>query len=489
MKTMKFLFFIALSFISACSSNSSSPTAPPELPVGSLPIGELEYTTVVLESTHLQETSASISEEMISTIVKSLLADGEESENCHVESNGTGSDGQCLTPLNMTGYASSVALGLSSGGAPVRLFGSTVGSISLDRGGEMEVSPFNLAEPLDMQGTSNLQDAEDPDSLWDRLIVMTAVIDIKAQIKQKFWTVRFAFVSQQAGDEEALQECVDEPYLESILQYGGLLEEGETDGSYRKGDLLLCQKDLEDEECSDDDFQWLDLDTDQLTSVRPDNPLQHDWADNDEVECSDNNGEGYDISLGGYDLTAEIDEPFQLEGELDDCLKEYTTTDPASGEVSTGNVLSADFDFDMESAVYLEGITNGFLSSLSDAEILSAFNLKQIYSRDLQDDPGGISSDDAGISVAANITLSQNDSLTCTDGEDVASSLLPGDECSPDAEIKSSCSHEPCSDSLYDEVEDTVWSSSGGSCPTYCTIQLCDEYNGTFRAVYCTPDC
>jgi len=481
------IFFCLLS----CSPSPISPAPPSDLPYGALPIGELENTQITLESTNLLSSDLDLVD---LPYLHFLVSAEEETTNCHVGNQTEGADGQCLTPINITGKAASIGLGVRNGAVPVRLVGANLGQIGLDQYGALEVSPYDLANPLSMTGTSSVEDAEETDTQWDTLIVYTAYMDIKSQIKQQFWTVRLAFVSQQPADEADIQTCVDEHYLEAITQNSGLLPAGETSGTYRRGDTLLCKKSTMDEACADADFQWLDLDTGTLVSTRPNNPLQNAWADQTEITCTSSEeaqtlDQGYDLGIGGYDMLASLDAAFGLSAEWGDaCQKTYTYTNLTTGTVQTGNTLSANFDFDMSDSIFLNDILDGTLDSISDAEILTAFSLKQMYLRSLEENPEttGI---DAYLSVSANLNVVQDDSLTCPDIDDVADELLTGTSCSPDGEIREDCTHEACSPG-FEQVGSTIWSSqTEGSCTTYCTKQTCDDYHGAWRTITCSPDC
>ncbi len=480
-------FFCLLS----CNPSPISPAPPSDLPYGALPIGELESTQITLESTNLLSSDLDLID---LPYLHFLVSEDDETINCHVANQTEGADGQCLTPINITGKASSIGLGVRNGAIPVRLVGANLGQIGLDQYGALEVSPYDLANPLSMTGTSNVEDAEDANTEWDTLLVYTAYMDIKAQIKQQFWTVRLAFVSQQPAEETDVQTCVDQHYLEAITQNSGLLPAGETTGTYRRGDTLLCKKTTVDETCVDADFQWLDLDTGTLISTRPANPLQNAWADQTEITCTSSEesqtlAHGYDLGIGGYDMLASLDEAFKLSAEWGgSCQKTYTYTNPTTGTVQTGNTLSANFDFDMSDSIFLNNIMDGTLTHSSDAEILTAFSLKQMYLRSLEENPEttGV---EAYLSVSANLSVSQDDTLTCPDIADVDDTLLTGESCTPDGEIRVDCTHEACTPD-FEQVGSTIWSSqTAGSCTTYCTKQTCDDYHGVWRTITCSPDC
>lgn len=454
------------------SCGTGSPSAPTELPTSSLPLGALEQANIILESNNL-------------TSLESISA------NCHVSAPNAQTDGQCLTPINITGKASSISLGRTTGGPPARLFGSTVGAISLDRHGELEVSPFDFANALGFEGESNLQDDE-LKTEWNQLTVYVAYMDVKAQIKQKFWTVRFAFVSEPVSEEEFITSCVDEFYLESIAGNSGLLDDNADNKTFQLGDMLLCIKDNEDGLCSPSDFQWLDTNSDSFVSTRPTSPHQHEFTPYIETECSQEGGEGYDIQLGGYDLYADIEEPFELSAKLEECQQIFTYTNPITEEISTGNTMSATFDYDSTQTVLLKDINTSQLDTFSNAEIFEAFTLKQLYLRANSDDPEG-TGNDPNIDVTATITVSDDETTTCVDSTDVDSSLLTGDDCQPDGEIRDDCTHETCSPG-FESMSGSIWSSSSYSsgsetCTEYCTRQTCDEYNGSWRNIYCIPEC
>jgi hypothetical protein len=479
MNKLILLWVMVAGLMTGCGG-ASSPSIPSQTPTGSLPMGELQSSSVVLASNNLFDADALINEV--------LFAESAPSD-CTVIGAGQGATGSCLTPLNMTGYASSINLGSSESTGPARLFGSTSYDISLDRHGELEVSPFDLKEPITIRANTNLEDQ--PEGIaWTTVSVFTAVLDVQAEIKNQYWTVRFAFVSQQPADEEMFESCIDdEHYLERIRENSGLLADGETTGTYRKGDLMVCIKNTPDEACTDGDFSWLDTDTGLFAAVRPENPLQHAFAQEYEPSC-EAGSPGYEISLGGYDLLASFDHPFELSATMEEsCLRDFTYTDPLSQETTTGNTLEAEFDYDMVDAVFLEDIDSNDISSTSDEDLLRAFTLQQIWIRSTYDDPTAAIGNDASLSAEPTITVSQNNALECLDSSDVDSQYLTGDDCTPDEQIRTDCEYESCGTG-FDDMSGTIWSvQDQGGCNEYCTVQSCDDYAGSKRIIYCAPQC
>lgn len=445
-------------------------------------MGELDASQLVLKSTSLFEIDGSIAPEML------YLSN--VTDSCTLYGTGQEASGTCLTPLNMTGYASTIALGSATAGmGPGRLFGSTTGSISLTRYGELDVAPFDLKDPITLKASSNLEDAGE-NAMWNTVIVYTAVLDVQLEMGSAFWTVRFAFVSQQPADEDVFDGCVDEHYREKIEENSGLLVGDDTTGTYRKGDVMVCIKDSAEDACSDSEFQWLDLDSDTLVDSRPQNPLQHAFADINEPSCV-NNDPGYDIGLGGYDLVARLPQTFELSAEYGDesCLRDFTYVDPLSQEESTGNTLSAEFDYDMTQSVFVEGISPESLTTRTDAEILSVLTLNQIWMRSTFEDPTAITGDDLGLDATADISVTQDETLSCSDGSDVDDQYLTGDDCTPDAQIRTDCTYAACSGD-YEEMSGKIWSvSTEGGCNDYCTVQTCDDNGGSVKHIHCAPEC
>lgn len=470
-----------LAFVSC--GGASGPTLPSQTPSGNLPMGELESAGIILKSDDLAD---------ISTLVKdaSLYVIDSSANDCTLRASSEEASGACLTPLNLSGYAASVNLGSAEAGeGPGRLFGSTSYSISLNRYGELEVAPFDLQEPITMSASSNLEDAG-AGATWNTVIVYTAVMDVQVEIKNTFWTLRFAFVSQQPADEEILDGCVDDYYRERIEQSSGLLASGETEGTYRKGDVMVCMQDSADTACTDADFMWFDLDSSSFVATRPANPAQHLFAEEYEASCAVSDSGGYDIGLGGYDLVAQLPETIELSAEFDDsCLRTFTSVDGDTGEETQGNTLSAEFDYEMENAVFVEGIAAADIDSTDDATIFQALTLSQLWIRSTFEDPTAITGDDLGLSAVPTITVSQDDTLSCQDESEVDATYLTGADCTPDGEIRTDCTYETCEPD-FAAVAGTIWSSSeNGGCTEYCTVQSCDDFGGATRRIYCAPEC
>lgn len=481
LRKMTLLFsLLVLSVAFVRCGGSASPVVPAELPSVSNPLGTKELAELYLTSTNLN-TVASLNT-ALATAFLNLEENDSESENCHIESNSVGVDGQCVTPLNISGLAASINLGSSLGGGdgPARLFGGTFGA-SLDRNGEFEVYPFDFANPIPMQGESNLEDQSDKDFEWNMIAVYVATMDIKMQLKGEYWTLRYAFTTQSASNEPLIESCVDEHYFESIEQNSRI-----SDIDFYEGDVMLCRKSSETDECADTDFLWLDLDTETFTATRPNNPFQHDWADNEEVQC-EQEGEGYSISLGGYDIVGTIATPFKLSAELDACERIFTYTDPVTGAVSSGNTLNATFDYDAEDFIFIDTLENDF-TTFTDAGLMQLINISQIWRREQQEDPAG-NGGETNLNVTASISITNDDSFECEEVADVDDRLLSGGDCTPDTEIRPDCPHAACSPG-FDEVEGTIWSvQEGGGCQVFCTRQSCDEYNGATKSIYCVPEC
>jgi hypothetical protein len=483
LKSLIFVFILSFG-LSACGGTSlTTPSAPAELPSNAeAPLGVQELASIYLKSTNL-ESVASLSEYIVNEFVYYAEAeDDDETQNCHIEGGDISEDGQCLTPINMSGKAStiSVASSTANGEGPARLFGSTVGAISTGQYGTLEISEFDFASPIAMQGESNVYDADD-DEDWDLITVYVAYLDIQAKLKGKYWTVRYAFVDQVPSDNTTISTCVDEHYLESMEENANVLDT-DTEETFQNGDLMVCIKDTATAACADTDFQWLNTDTDTLVSTRPTNPFQHEWADEAETSCDASEGEGYSIQLGGYDLYASTT-AFNLSAEFEACQQMFSYTDPDTDDVSTGNTLGATFDYDMEESVFIDAVS---VDGLTDAELLEAFHLKQIYLRANSEYPEAVGGE-AFLSVDADIVVTQDDTITCETADEIDDEYLTGADCMPSAQVKEECTHEVC-DPYFTAIDDSIWSetSAGDSCSVYCTKQTCD---GTTKQIYCTPDC
>ncbi len=400
------LYSFLLLILSACSSTggSGAPVPPTELPSNSGPASSY------LSSSNLISVE-SLSRSVLWNFNPAITPTSATTACTVTDSDNNVVSGTCINPINITGYALQVDIldlgGTQGTGAsgPARLFAGDTTT-----GERWGYAPFDFADPVAMAGTPNLPDFNDS-YRWDHVNVEANNLDVVAFIKDQYWHIRMVFTSSPVTLETAVQNCgIEQNTYDALATYTRYLSD--TIDFYR-GDILLCRKDSSTDTCTDTDWQWYDLDSNQFTSTRPSNPLQHDWTAND-VSCSLDENNRPSINEGHYDLFAETEE-YYLTGEYSNCYIDFTYIDPDTSESSSGNTLSAEFDFDSESSVFLPNISNSTLSSSSNNEILNAFIFKQMYIRNSFDDPDAIVDGIANLTAEPTIAVSQDDNADCVE--------------------------------------------------------------------------
>lgn len=375
---------------------------------------------VIMSSSQLA--SANISE-------MALVGKAQTQTDCQIAlSSEVQESGKCITPLNVGGNVSSISLSsqYNMGDAgPARILGGG-SELALTSAGAVDVESFTLTE------ADQISAGEDTVSsttyYFDRIQLLLANIDVKFAAASKYFTVRYVFFQQPILGNTTIDECITDMNYRNEIETNGELF---SNIGFQSGDILVCQKDTEDETCSDSDFQWVDTNAGTLSSDRSSiltanlAQLDGDEAQAEEVDCEDNGG---DMSLGGINIRANITSPFVITAveNADGTSKTYTYTPDCSptsateggctgDEGTTGTNVAFVIDFDTEQAIFVNSDDINDIDTVSVQDLLSNITsvmLKPLYI--LNNTPVAAAGLDPAWNASVTASLSASTFGTCT---------------------------------------------------------------------------
>lgn len=338
------------------------------------------------------------------------LAPDLAAETCgHVQASQSGPaiDGKCLTPDNVTVWASTVSIfKINSGseGTGARLLG---GGTGLGKNGYLEGALFNLSQAGTLKGEDTLWEVKATKPEFDSIGLAMAYLRIAFKTNTQEWEALLPFVDQPVEDIQAIKDCVDAPALANIKTNANVI----TGLSYKKGDYLFCKK-TTGSSCSFSDFKWFDTTTKTLTSTRPSAPKRFSYADNYEVKCKTPGTDSTPPDMDFYthamffSLSSKIkihgdfshgsdseinkgaDKPYGIsQADWDAHTQAGGSSNPffiytldSNGTKTTGNRMDVKLSFDMTDWIVIDGVYD--FTSATDAQILSGFNTKDLFMRD-----------------------------------------------------------------------------------------------------------
>lgn len=331
-------------------------------------------------------------------------------ESCgHVQATQTSSaiDGKCLTPDNVTVWASTVSLFKINAGFDgnfARLLG---GGSGLGKNGYLEGAPFNLSQAGTLKGEDTLWEVKGTKPEFDSVGLSMAYVKIAFTTNTQQWEALLPFVDQPLEENQSIKDCVDAAGLANIKNNANVL----TGLTFKKGDYLFCKK-TTGSSCALSDFKWFDTTAKVLTSTRPTTPKRFAYADNYEVKCNSAGSQetppdmSFDYHYVSFALTSKIklygDFSHGSDSEINkgagipygmtqDDWEAHTqaggSTNPffiytldSNGTKTTGNRLDVKLSFDMSDWIVIDGVYD--FTSATDDQILSGFNTKDFFMRD-----------------------------------------------------------------------------------------------------------
>jgi hypothetical protein len=340
-------------------------------------------------------------------------------------------EGSCLSPLSFGGWATRVDLWTDVSGAGATRVMSESES-DQDAGEIISGAEFDFAEPNGsaLTGNNTLTEEYDVQNPYKGVSVELAYVNFKVYLKDKYVTVLIPTYDQPFGDF-AMEACGFDSDVASQDRYedANLLDDME----FKRGDFLFCVKDAETDECTADDYQWLDTDSDTLVSTRPDNPKVSHHLANIDVECSNDGDDRYGFNFKSISFVASLAEDSQFKlwgdyshgsmsnqwpnatsplGEGGDSEEEpyviyyYTSADD---EEEVGSELVMEFDFDSSDTVFIEDLRASDVTTATLGEVLAKVHLKSQWAYDeksADDVEGGYTDHYAGMTATVNVTLS-----------------------------------------------------------------------------------
>ena len=227
--------------------------------------------------------------------------------------------GQCLTPINVTGFVQEVNFDHNQDDTllrgSTRVFSEderTTGDGEIFTGGEIDFS-----DPTkNLVGNNTFSDIyEEPRLIFTHLGIGMFYMKVKFELKDQFITMLVTSFRQPVSSEDNFSSCDSTISAEERAQSQYEVELL-SDMTFEPGDFLFCVKSSTDDVCAASDFLWLDNDTDSLTATRPSNPRQSSSLKK-EPSCDSGEGGGIYLTMPTISVLAKFTEDgyFSLYGD------------------------------------------------------------------------------------------------------------------------------------------------------------------------------
>lgn len=282
--------------------------------------------------------------------------------------------GSCITPISITGSVSNISIGGDYFGGGTRLLG---GGSGFGQEYIIEGESFDLANPLSLGGEDNAQDTS-LDNLNTRVGVTFNYMDIQFAMRRaneqlSYWTYRYAFMPHPFTSEKVYTNNDTATPVDTGTSVADCLSSGTSEvlglatanntsllgGStgVKAGDILVCIKDSSEATCASNDFQWLNTQTNELVSTRPDsNVFQFSHAAEHKVSCEQADP-GFELDLGGHAFTADLYDGIYFSAEIDGDFKLYQFKKEGDSEVTEGEDMTMFIDFDTKNSIFVTDLT------------------------------------------------------------------------------------------------------------------------------------
>lgn len=346
-------------------------------------------------------------------------------------------EGSCTTPTSFVAYAGVLSALSETGSTPdeARL-ASTFNYHESANGAIQQGLEIDFSSASNFSAYNELWAQYEVQDTYKYAGLSLAYEKIKFEVKSKFVTMFLASYSQPFAQwEDVFDGCsiseadkTQSRYTDADLLPGMVFE---------RGDYLFCVKDNDSDVCAAEDYQWLDLDTNQLVSSRPSNPRVHEFLVDDGPTCTTEGGNRHSPSWSPIRLGATFEKPFQLYADFShgvnsvqwkDSMQPFVAgaSEPANdefeepwliyyhkedgaSEVTSGTNLSMTFDFGSQDLIYFDGLRGSDIDSSTLEEVLAKAYARHdwYFQKKGEDDIVGFEMKDYAIlSVKASIAVS-----------------------------------------------------------------------------------
>jgi len=315
--------------------------------------------------------------------------------------------GSCITPMSVSGNVVSLNLTGNYFGGGIRLLG---GGSGFGQDFVIEGSAFNMENPEALGGEDNAQDTAFSE-LNNRIETRFNYLDIKFAIPRNdgnaFWTFKYVFVDSPFTDTatytagsvdgqftatgETVADCIANEYPDAVQDAidhnAGLL--GGVTGA-KAGDILVCRKVSSVLNCANNDFEWLNISSNEFSTTRPADADVYKFNSlaNHKVTCEAQE-QGYNLDLGGFDVVADLYSDVMFSAEIDRDSKIYEFQQSGvSSSYQSGSEMSMLIDFDVRKSLFIYSQGNDFslattpdyseLQNTSDGELAKAIWFKPV---------------------------------------------------------------------------------------------------------------
>lgn len=373
---------------------------------------------------------------LVSTdLINAGLVEIDPPADCNFQLDIESGSGTCLTPSSFTGFATLLGASDSTvqdpdaGGARIAGVASNLDGApdEVVNGGE-----FDMAVQSSFSTWNELWANYEYKSTYDYIGAELFYQRMTVELNSKFYTVLIPAYDQPFIDSDAAS-CVPEAERGAARYQNADKIPGLT---FQRGDYLFCVKDSDDE-CEASDYRWYDKDSQSLVDTRPSNPRTHPWLVKDPITCN-TEGEGQNFSIIGVPFSARLKSGFKLYADWSNGVNSVQWKDEkgafgqepnpdnladedyerpfllyyyedANGNQSEGTNLDMVFDFDVSESMFLEGVAQSDVASLTDAEIAAVIYSKHDWALEQKAEknivgysPNHIS----GMEVSVEVTLS-----------------------------------------------------------------------------------
>ena len=315
--------------------------------------------------------------------------------------------GSCITPMSVKGNVVSVNLTGNYFGGGIRLLG---GGSGFGQNFVIEGKDFNMENPEALGGEDNAQDTAF-NEINSRIETKFNYLDIKFAVPRSdgnsFWTIKYVFVDNPFTDTptytagnvdgeftatgDTVADCIGDEYPDAVqdaIDNNANLLGGITNA--QAGDILICRKISSILDCSNSDFEWLNITDNQFTTTRPADSevYKFDAVANHKVTCEQQE-QGYNLDLGGFSVVADLYTDVMFSAAYDKETKIYEFQQSGvNNSYQSGSEINMLIDFDVQQSLFIYSTGNDFsldatpdysdIESSSDGELAQAIWFKPV---------------------------------------------------------------------------------------------------------------
>ena len=224
-------------------------------------------------------------------------------------------EGSCATPVDYKGYAdllSAVSATVNGPDGSARIAGVAGGAEGQDaEGAILTGAEFSFKDQTAFTGWNELWSQYETQTQYGLIGTEMLYESVQFRVDTKYVTMLLVAYSQPFAESAAVAACNLSADQKSQNASRFAAADILTGMTFTRGDYLFCVKDSASAPCAPTDFQWFDLDTNTLTSPRPDNPRVQAYLVRDTPTCENDEGR-VNPSLTGIRVAGTLATKFKL---------------------------------------------------------------------------------------------------------------------------------------------------------------------------------